>query len=129
MEDASIRLEDARDARSGLVFPVLILYPLRAQTDLIKACAGGESLAEHLGYILPTPWDEEGEYVDEGAVECYMETVQGGLIKAGKKLELIKILGSGKVEIVDGLVRVYVVPKSRAAEWIEQFKARRGSCK
>jgi hypothetical protein len=48
------------------------------------------------------------------------------LIKAGKKLSLIKLLGSGKVEIVDGLVRIYVVPKARSGEWIAEFKARRG---
>ncbi|KXT18402.1 hypothetical protein AC579_8148 [Pseudocercospora musae] len=126
MEDAEISLTHPNDPSSALKFPVLFLYPLHAQTDFIKAFQENETLLDHLQYILPVPWDEKQEYSNAEAVECYMETVQGGLIKAGKKLGLIKLLRSGKLEIVDGLVRIYVVPKARASEWIEQFKARRG---
>ncbi|KAF2173776.1 hypothetical protein M409DRAFT_62037 [Zasmidium cellare ATCC 36951] len=125
MEDARIQLEDPQEAGSEVRFPVLFLYPLHAQTDFIKAVGEGESVLQHLEYILPLPWDEKGEYRVED-VECYMETSAGGLIKAGKKLALVKLLGSGKVEVVDGLVRIYVVPKARAAEWIEEFQKRRG---
>lgn len=125
MEDARIQLEEPGDAGSEVRFPVLFLYPLHAQTDFIKAVGEGESVLQHLEYILPLPWDERGEYRVED-VECYMETSVGGLIKVGKKLALVKLLRSGKVEVVDGLVRIYVVPKARAAEWIEEFKKRRG---
>lgn len=125
MEDANISLNDPNDADSELTFPVLFLYPLAGQTDFVKAVGEQESLSQHLEYILPVPWDEAQEYkLDD--VECYMETTAGGLIKAGKKLGLIKLLGSGKLGIVDGLVRVFVVPKAKASEWIEQFKLRRG---
>lgn len=125
MEDAAISLADAQDPASALSFPVIFLYPLDGQTDFLKAIDEKENLNQHLEYILPLPWDSKQEYSLD-AVECYMETAAGGLIKAGKKLPLIKLLGSGKVEIVDGLVRVFVVPKARASEWIEQFKLRRG---
>lgn len=54
-----------------------------------------------------------------------METAAGGLIKAGKKMTLGKILGSGKVEVLDGLVKVNIVPKDKATEWIDEFKRRR----
>lgn len=126
MEDAVISLAEPNDAQSDLSFPVLFLYPLHAQTDLIKSVSEHDTLAQHLAYILPVPWDEKGEYTLEG-VECYMETMAGGLIKAGRKLSLVKLLGSGKVEVVDGLVRVFVVPRSRSGEWVEQFKLRRGN--
>lgn len=125
LEDAAISLSDPEDPTSALSFPVIFLYPLHAQTDFIKAIQEDETLTQHLQYILPVPWDTNSEY-NLDAVECYMETAAGGLIKAGKKLPLIKLLGSGKVEIVDGLVRIFVVPKVRATEWIEQFKLRRG---
>lgn len=121
-----MRLEDVGDAASSLRFPVLFLYPLHAQTDFVKAVEEGESVGTHLEYLLPVPWDERGEYAGVEGVECYMETSVGGLIKVGKKLGLGKVLGSGKVEVVDGLVRVYVVPKARATEWIDEFKRRRG---
>jgi len=126
MEDAVIQLADPLDASSALAFPVVLLYPVHLQSDFVKAFQETESLAEHLSYIFPLPWDRDGEYALEG-VECYMETAAGGLIKAGKKLPLIKILGSGKVEVVDGLVRVNVLPKAKAAGWIEEFKQRKAA--
>lgn len=123
--EASIALEDPLDASSMLCFPVMFLYPMHAQTDFIKKFQEDECLDDHLSYILPVPWDEDGEYTSSN-VECYIETIEGGLIKAGKKLSLLKLLSSGKLEVTDGLVRVSVVPKSKAAEWIGDFKKRRG---
>lgn len=125
MPEAAISLEDPLDSSSTLSFPTMFLYPAHAQTDFIKAFREDESLNDHLSYILPLPWDETGEYSMEG-VECYIETIEGGLVKAGKKLAVVKLLSSGKVEVVDGLVRVNILPKSRVAQWIEEFKTRRG---
>lgn len=126
MEDATPALADPADATSLLSLPVLFLYPLDAQSDLIKAVAEDESLAQHLAYLLPPPWDAgSAQYLPE-QVECYMETTAGGLIKAGKKLSLLKLLGGGKVAVVDGLVRVNLVPKDRASDWIREYKIRHG---
>lgn len=125
MPEAAISLDDPLDPSSTLGFPVMLLYPAHAQTDFIKHFQESESLNDHLSYTLPLPWDEESEYTLSN-VECYMETIEGGLIKAGKKVSLLKLLSSGKMEVVDGLVRVNVVPKAKAAAWIEEFKLRRG---
>lgn len=124
MPEASITLEDSLDPASLLSFPVMLLYPAHAQTDFIKQFWENESISEHLSYILPVPWDTEHEYT-LNSVDCYMETIEGGLIKAGKKLALLKLLSSGKLEIQDGLVRINVVPQAKATEWIGEFKARR----
>lgn len=123
-EDAVLRLENPLAPHSTLIVPVLFLYPLHAQSDFIKAFEEAQTLNDHLEYVLPLPWDEAHEYASPDAVECYIETTSGGLIKAGKKLQLLKILASGKVEIVDGLLRVYVVPKASATSWAQEFKAR-----
>ena len=125
MPEAAVALEDPLDATSTLSFPVMFLYPVHAQTDFIKKFQENECLNDHLSYILPVPWDEPSEYTSAD-VDCYMETIEGGLIKAGKKLSLLKLLSSGKLEVTDGLVKVSVVPKNKAAEWIEDFKKRRG---
>lgn len=125
MPEAAITLENPLDSSSTLSFPVILLYPAHAQTDFIKQFQESESLSEHLSYILPLPWDEEHEYTLD-SVECYMETIEGGLIKAGKKLTLLKLLSSRKLEVLDGLVRVNVVPKTKASQWIQEFKTRRG---
>lgn len=121
MEDAKIALEDPMNAASTLSVPVMLLYPLHHQTDFIKSFPEDESVGQHLTYIMPLPWDEENEYTPEN-VECYVETITGGLIKAGKKMALLRILASGKVEIVDGLLKIHVLPKPKAAAWIDDFK-------
>lgn len=124
MEDATVKLAQPLDHSSTLSIPVILLYPLHLQSDFVKAFQETESLGEHLSYIFPLPWDEKNEYKAE-SVDCYIETIAGGLIKAGKKLPLLKILASGKVEIVEGLLKVNVVPQAKAAGWIEEFKKRR----
>ncbi|KAF2853884.1 TPR repeat protein-like protein [Plenodomus tracheiphilus IPT5] len=125
LEDAETKLLDPMDPSSLLTFPVILLYPTDSQSDFIKAFSEREKLDQHLDYIFPLPWDEKHEYTVDN-VEAYMETTVGGLIKVGKKMSLGKVLGSGKTEVVDGLVRISVVPKDKAAAWIEEFKKRRG---
>lgn len=124
MEDAAIRLTpDPLSSTSTLTFPVVLLYPVHLQSDFIKAFGEEQSVQGHLEYLLPLPWDKEKEYTVKG-VDAYLETVEGGLIKWGKKVELLKVLSGGKVEVVDGLVKVNILPRSRAAEWIETVKKR-----
>lgn len=126
-EDARVRLvPDEDDPASSLSFPAVLLYPVHLESDFVKAFNERECLADHLSYVLPAPWDREGEYTADG-VECYLETVKGGLVKAGKKAPLLKILGGGNVEVVDGIVRVYVVPSGRAKKWIEEFKLKKAA--
>lgn len=124
MEDAAVKLAEPLDPSSTLSIPVVLLYPLHLQSDFVKAFQETESIGEHLSYIFPLPWDEKNEYRAE-SVDCYVETIAGGLIKAGKKLPLLKILASGKIEIVDGLLKINVVPHAEAAGWIDEFKKRR----
>lgn len=129
MEDASIHLSpDPLSPQSTLVFPVILLYPLHAQSDFIKAFPEQDTLAQHLEYIFPLPWDTAHEY-SIGNVEFYMETVGGGLIKVARNMSLLAVMGAGKaaeVEVVDGVVRVNVLVKGRAGMWIEEVRARRG---
>jgi hypothetical protein len=124
-EDAVMKLEDPLDAQSMLSIPTIFLYPAHLQSDFIKAFEETQSIIDHLSYILPLPWDAPKEYTPAN-VECYMETTTGGLIKAGKKLPLLKILTSGKTEIVDGLLPIYVLPKDKVGPWIEEWKAKKG---
>lgn len=123
MEDAVMSLETPTDPSSTLRIPAMLLYPLHEQTDFLKQFAEDESVGQHLQYIMPLPWDERQEYTPE-SVDCYVESLTGGLLKVGKKMALLRILNTGKVEIVDGLLRIYVVPTLKAAKWIETFKAR-----
>ena len=128
MEDACIQLvPDPLDPQSELSFPVMLLYPLKLESDFIKEFRETESVGQHLEYILPDmPWDEDEEYNRPDKVECYMESVTGGLIKVPQKASLLRVLSSGKTEVVDELVRVFVVPKGAKAEgWIKEWKEKK----
>lgn len=127
LEDAVVKLmPDPLSPESAVVFPCVLLYPMHAQSDFIKEFAETQTIADHLDYIFPLPWDARGAY-SIGSVECYMETKAGGLIKAGKKVSLLTVLSGGKVELVDGLVKINVVPIANAPAWIAEMKARKPS--
>lgn len=126
MTDVAIRLSpDPLSPKSTLEFPLMLLYPMHNQSDFIKAYGEKDALIDHLGYIFPLPWDEKAQYKQE-SVDCFMDTTSGGMMKVGKKLSLLKILSGGKTEVVDGLVRIHVVPQELAAAWIEEVKKKRG---
>jgi tetratricopeptide (TPR) repeat protein len=127
MEDARIELvPDPIDPTSTLNFPAVLLYPLNLESDFIKAWNELEPIGHHLDYILPVPWDQENLYTPNG-VECYMETLKGGLIKVGRKVTLLKVLTTGNVEVVDEVVKVFVVPKSKAEAWVTDFKMKKAA--
>ena len=126
MEDAMIRLvPDPESPSSLLAFPVLLLYPEHGQSDLIKSVGEAETLGHYLEEVFPLPWDEARQYTKTG-VELFMETATGGLTKVGKKVSLLMVLGEGKVEVVDGLIRAWVVPKERVPSWVAEMKKRMG---
>lgn len=125
MEDANIKLSpDPLSPESTLEFPAVLLYPMDAQSDFIKGFSEATSIQDHLDYIFPLPWDTKREYTVQN-VDCYMDTYTGGLVKAGKKVPLLQILSGSKVEVVDELVRIYVVPGSKSKEFIAAMKARK----
>jgi hypothetical protein len=126
MEDARIQLvPDPADPTSTLSFPTVLLYPLALESDFIKAFNETETLGHHLDYILPVPWDRV-LYTPKG-VECYMETVTGGLVKVGRNVTLLKILTTANVEVTDEVVRIFVLPKSKAELWVLEFKRKKAA--
>ncbi|RFU77272.1 hypothetical protein TARUN_4948 [Trichoderma arundinaceum] len=127
MEDAKVALvPNEDDPSSELAFPTVLLYPLHLESDFIKAFQETHTLEDHLGYVFPLPWDKEGSYTVSG-VTCYVETKEGGLIKMGKKVPLLKVLSGGKVEVVDEVVRIFVLPTSKAEGWVKEFKEKKAA--
>ena len=127
LDDAVNRLApDPLSPKSLLEFPTLFLYPMHNQSDFVKAFAEKDSILDHLSYLLPAPWDSGKEYTTE-TVRCYMDSVSGGMVQVGKKLSLFQALTNGKTEVVDSLVKIYVVPQSLSSRWIEEMKQKRSS--
>ncbi|KAF8249475.1 HSP chaperone complex subunit [Wilcoxina mikolae CBS 423.85] len=119
----AIKFMEQGKPESGLAFPVLLIYHLHLQTDMIVAMPETATVGEQLVEVLAEPqsWDQKGEYTVAG-VDCYMETKTGGLVKVGRKVSLLEVLSGGKVEVVDGLVKILVVPRARNAEFVEKWK-------
>jgi tetratricopeptide (TPR) repeat protein len=122
-DEMVIKFEKEGDLQSQLLFPVLLIYHCHMQTDLIAGMPETGTVGEQLAEVLsePLPWDKDKEYTLAG-VECYMETKTGGLVKVGRKVSLLEVLSGGKVEVVDGLVRLLVVPRKRNAGFVEEWK-------
>ena len=129
MGDAKLELvPDEDDPRSELAFPTVLLYPQDLESDFIRAFRETQTLEEHLGYVFPLPWDARGAYTAAG-VECYVETRDGGLLKMGKRLPLLKVLMTGRVEVVDQVFKVFVLPKDGAEAWVANFKEQKAAQK
>jgi hypothetical protein len=118
-----------------LSVPVMVLYPLMAQSDLIKAFALEETLGQHLEYLLPPPWDEDGKlgYGKGKEVKAFLHTptkeVPWKLLQVGKGVKFGEVLGGEKVVVEDGLVRVMVVPSGEVDRWLESWRLRMGGGK
>lgn len=123
LEDAEIHLAEPLNKDSTLSMPIMLMYSVHLQTDLVKSVKEQDTLQEHLDYILeePLPWDELREYKHNN-VDCYIFAADGGLVKVGKKVPLLKILQNSRIVVEDGLLRVHVIPKAKSEGWIHEVK-------
>ena len=139
LEDAKVLVvPDPLSATCVVFWPVLVLYPRGGECDFWTGVGGTASVADIVGTVLGEglPWDGEGEYIlgdgGEGnkkkkkGVDVFMETVEGGMVKVGRKMRLLDVLAGGKVEVVDGVVRCFVVPRAKVEGWVEEMRKRKG---
>ncbi|KAK6525529.1 hypothetical protein TWF281_010591 [Arthrobotrys megalospora] len=130
-DDAVVQLQDPMDPESSLCFPVIVLYPLHLQSDFIKSLPEDETIYSQLEEMLSPSnlpeWDKETEYAYP-AVEVLVEkkkyNMHGkpSLSKIGVKASLKKVLNEGKLELINGILTVFVVPKPRLQEFVQSWK-------
>lgn len=127
LEDAKLRLEDSTDYESQLIFPAVILYPTTGEFDFVAEISELTTPVELLEMVLDRPksWFEDPKHKNFTAksLECYMETVAGGLVKVGKKVPINNALMSDKAKapLFDNGLRLYVVPKQESPEWLSKW--------
>ena len=125
-----------------LIFPVFLLYPEYAQSDLITHFDENNSVGDHMKVMFPASpdvggwagWDEKKEYWN-GNLVVYVETAQQRLLKVGKELTLREVLAKAVKEeegkkdgiiLRDGLLSFVVLVKgAKEKAWIEEFKRKR----
>lgn len=124
LKDAQIRLEDENDYESQLILPAMILYPTIDEFDYVAEISELTTPLEIIELILnrPQEWfnNPKHENFKVKNLECYLETESGGLIKAGKKVPINNVLlnPSPKVPLFDNALRLFVVPKVDAPQWL-----------
>ena len=124
-----------------MIFPVLLMYPQYATTDLISHFHEDTPFSAHLSAMFPPnapppEWDKKGEYVD-GNLVVLGWTKRRRLLKIGKKMTLRDVLDrfaakegepADGMELKDGCLSFVVLPKGDVEkEWIENFKKLRGN--
>lgn len=139
LKDAKTRLEDPMDPESQMIYPALAMFPLSDEFDFIAEVGELTTISELIDVLMnrPAEWFEKPEHegYNSKSLVAYMETVSGGLVKAGKKMTFHDILrkDSPDVPLFDSSLKVYLVPKKRSEEWIskwdktEAIKRRTGS--
>ncbi|KAG6100637.1 hypothetical protein E4U30_004305 [Claviceps sp. LM220 group G6] len=117
---------DPDDPTSSLSFPAMLLYPEDYELELVEAVNEMDTIEEHLSYVFPMPWDKQREYTI-GNVSCFMETKDGGMLKLGRRVPLLEVLGTGKIEVEDEHLRIFVVPHNKADAWVARYKKERAA--
>lgn len=122
-------LEDPLNPASELSIPLLVFYPLEMDSDCIKAAQIDIPISDFLNTIFesPPPWFSKSptharDYAI-GNMVVFAKTRQGGLVKVGLKSTLEKIysLKSPMIPLVDGSANLYVVPKNRTHEVLDDW--------
>lgn len=127
LKEAKIRLEDAMDPESQMIFPALAMFPLSDEFDFIAEVGELTTVGELINILMdrPAEWFEKPEHKGYNAksLVAYMETVSGGLVKAGKKMTFHDILGkeTPNVPLFDSALKVFLVPKKSSEEWISNW--------
>lgn len=120
LQDASLRLEDPTDYESQLIFPAMVLFPTSNEFDFVAEVSELSTVNEILELVLLDPKHKD---LTIKMVECYMETISGGLIKVGKKAPILDALRAEKAKapLFDNALRLYVVPKTESQVWISKW--------
>jgi tetratricopeptide (TPR) repeat protein len=129
LQGLKVVLEDDLDPGSALTFPLIFLYPLELETDLIQYAAENSTIANYLEEVFASPphwFEHSAEHLKDYALPnlaVYAQTTTGGLVKVGKNSTLIKVLSLKKpiIPIIDNVARLYIVPQNRDQEWLSSW--------
>lgn len=126
--DAKMHLEDPTDVETQLIIPTMILYPTIDEFDVVSEVSELTTPYEVMELIFG---DRPEEFFHDGRhdnfkpkkLEAYMELLDGGLVKVGKKVPFNEALmcQNPKIPLFDHILRVYFVPKTDSADWLKRW--------
>jgi len=128
---------DASGPTLIMAFPVFMLYPQYATSDLISEFSENSTFSSHISVIFPPnghrpPWDADGAYITGNSV-VYAMTRQRRLFKVGKRMSLKDVFvasaGEGHedgLEMKNGCLTFALLAKGGVEEkWVQEYKANR----
>ncbi|GMM35672.1 HSP70/90 family co-chaperone [Saccharomycopsis crataegensis] len=119
------RLEDKFDIESQFIFDGIIEFPSLEYNCYIDKVGELSSIVEMLSIPYMSAPENFANHPELSIknVQVYMETISGGLIKAGKKKTINELitLQTPQIPIIDWIVRLYVVSKDGADEFIKRW--------
>lgn len=124
LEETQIRLDDPLDYESQLVLPAMVLYPTTEEFDFVAEVSELTTPAELLAMVMDRPqlWFEDPRHKGflADTLDCFMETVNGGLVKVGRKAPLNNALMAekSKAPLFDRALRIYAVPRAETKAWL-----------
>lgn len=127
IENAELSLEDPNDIESQLIFPAMIMYPTIDKFDFIASVSELNTPGDLLTVINQKPHmfskKLDGDNYTASKLIAYMETEDGGLIKAGKSVTFHNILKikTPNIPLFDNALRIYFVPQSESKSWSEKW--------
>lgn len=126
--DAVMHLEEPTDVETQLIFPTMILYPTIDEFDVVSEVSELTTPFELMEMVFgerPESFFEDGRHNNfkPKKLEAYMELLDGGLVKIGKKVAFNEALMCQKPQIplFDHILRVYFVPKIDSADWLKKW--------
>lgn len=117
---AEFKLENAFDIESQLVFGALILFPVIEYSTYLMEVGELSTIDD----ILLTVFSAEPikDHTKDGCF-VFMETLSGGLIKAGKNKTINELitLQAPKIPIIDNMLKIYIVEKAQSKQWLSTW--------
>ncbi|CAL9731265.1 hsp70/Hsp90 co-chaperone Cns1p [Monosporozyma unispora] len=127
LRESQTKLEDPMDFESQMIYPAIVMYPTTDEFDFIGEVSELTTVQELIDLVMQRPpkWFETEEHKNFSPKKliAFMETENGGLIKAGKKLTFHDILKkeTPSVPLFDFALKIFFVPKVESEEWISKW--------
>lgn len=126
LKESKIKLEDAMDFESQMIYPAIVMYPTTDEFDFVSEVSELTTISQLTETVMTRPdsWFElPGHENFSSSLVAFMETQAGGLVKAGKNLSFHEILKkeSPRLPLFDDAIKIFIVPKIDANGWIAKW--------
>lgn len=119
------KLEDVNDAESQFIFGTTVEFPTVEFFSFMEQVGELSSINDIVSIVYASgePKVTETKNLAYNNISVYIETLSGGLIKAGKKKTINELISlqAPKIPVIDNIVKLYVLPKEKSQDFINSW--------